>query len=110
MLTKKISGMVRLLRPELALAAGVCVTLGQVLAAGRAPSLPVGILGFVCAFALSGAALILNDFFDYEVDRINHPRRPLPSGAVSRREVLGLTAVTSLVGLAAALALGLLIG
>ena len=103
----KISGMLRLFRPELALAAGVCVTLGQVLAAGRAPSLLVGILGFVCAFALSGAALILNDYFDYEVDRINHPRRPLPSGAVSRREVLGLTAVTSLVGLAAALALGL---
>lgn len=52
-------------------------------------------------------------YFDYEVDLINAPDRPLPSGAVSRSDVIGLTAVTTLVGLAAAVALGfsaLLIG
>jgi geranylgeranylglycerol-phosphate geranylgeranyltransferase len=105
--SKKINALIRLFRPELPLAAGICVTAGQVLAAGRLPPLAVGILGFVCAFALSSAALILNDYFDYEVDLINAPQRPLPSGAVTRPEVLGLTAVTTLVGLAAALALGL---
>ena len=60
----------------------------------------------MCGFALSAAALILNDYFDYEVDLVNHPDRPLPSGAVTRSDVLWLTAVTSLVGLLAALALG----
>ncbi|MCD4672520.1 MAG: UbiA family prenyltransferase [Anaerolineaceae bacterium] len=99
--------MIRLFRPELPLAAGICVTTGQILAAGRFPSLQVGILGFLSVFALSGAALILNDYFDYEVDKINHPDRPLPSGAVSRREVIGLTIATTLVGLTAAAILGL---
>jgi geranylgeranylglycerol-phosphate geranylgeranyltransferase len=98
--------MLTLFRPELSLAAGICVLAGQVLALGGLPPLRAGLLGFLCVFALSGAALILNDYFDYEVDRINAPERPLPSGAVSKAQVLWLTALTSLVGLAAALALG----
>lgn len=84
MLSKKISGMIRLFRPELTFAAGICVTTGQILASGKLPPLQIGILGFICGFALSAAALILNDYFDYEVDLINAPNRPLPSGAVSR--------------------------
>ncbi len=107
MQSKKINGLIRLFRPELPLAAGICVTAGQVLAAGRLPPLQIGVLGFLCGFALSSAALILNDYFDYEVDLVNHPDRPLPSGVVSRTDVIGLTAATTLVGLAAALALGL---
>jgi geranylgeranylglycerol-phosphate geranylgeranyltransferase len=106
MASKKINGLIRLFRPELPTAAGICVTTGQVLAAGRLPPWQVGILGFICGFALSAAALILNDYFDYEVDLVNHPDRPLPSGAVTRSDVLWLTAATTLVGLLAALALG----
>jgi geranylgeranylglycerol-phosphate geranylgeranyltransferase len=103
---RKISGLIRLFRPELPAAAGICVVIGQVLAAGRFPSLRVGALGFLCGFALSGAALILNDLFDYEVDKINHPQRPLPSGAVTPADVIWLTVLTTLVGLAVAVALG----
>ena len=105
--TQKIKAMVRLFRPELPLAAGICVITGQILAAGQFPSLWVGFLGLLSVFALSGAALILNDYFDYEVDLVNHPDRPLPSGAVSKRDVIGLTVATTLLGLAAAAMLGL---
>jgi geranylgeranylglycerol-phosphate geranylgeranyltransferase len=105
--SKRIKGLIRLFRPELPLAAGICVTAGQILSSGSVPPWQTGILGFVCAFAISSSALILNDYFDYEVDRINAPDRPLPSGAVSRADVLWLTAVTTLVGLATALALGI---
>ena len=113
MLSKKINGMVRLFRPELPFAAGICVTTGQIIASGKLPPLSTGILGFICVFAISSSALILNDYFDYEVDLINAPKRPLPSGAVSRREVIGLTAATTAAGLSAGWALGfnaLLIG
>ena len=99
--------MVRIFRPELPMAAWICVTTGQFLSSGRLPSMTTGILGFLCAFALSSSALILNDYFDYEVDLINAPDRPLPSGAVSRLDVIGLTVLTTLVGLSSALALGL---
>ncbi len=106
MFPKKIKGMIRLFRPELPLAAGICVTTGQILSSGKLPPWQTGVLGFICVFALSSSALILNDYFDYEVDLINAADRPLPSGAVSRSEVIGLTAVTTLVGLSAALLLG----
>jgi geranylgeranylglycerol-phosphate geranylgeranyltransferase len=103
---RKLSGMIRLFRLELSLAAGICVTAGQILALGGLPSARVGILGFLCAFCLSSAAVILNDYFDFEVDKVNHPDRPLPAGMVSRTDVVALTAVTSVVGLVAASALG----
>ncbi|MBI4928007.1 MAG: UbiA family prenyltransferase [Anaerolineae bacterium] len=106
MFSQKIRGLIGLFRPELPAAAGVCVLMGQVLAGGRVPPVPVAILGFLSVFTISASALILNDLFDYEVDRVNHPQRPLPSGRVTPRDVIVLTAITSLVGLGAALALG----
>jgi geranylgeranylglycerol-phosphate geranylgeranyltransferase len=105
----KFKGMLQLFRPELAFAAGICVVAGQFLAIGKFPSLAVVTLGFLCAFSLSSTALILNDVFDYEVDKINMPQRPLPSGVVSRTEAIGLTAVVSLIGLSVAFALGPLV-
>lgn len=107
MLPQKLHGMIRLFRPELPLAAGVCVTTGQVLAAGALPQARIGILGFLCVFCLSASALIFNDYFDYEVDKINAPERPLPAGMVSRSDVIGLGTGTTLVGLASAAAIGL---
>jgi geranylgeranylglycerol-phosphate geranylgeranyltransferase len=109
MLSRKLNGMIRLFRPELPAAAGICVIAGQLLAAGRFPSIGVALLGFLCVFAISSSALILNDYFDYEVDRINAPERPLPSGAVTRGEVILLGAAASLVGLIAAAALGMVV-
>jgi len=106
MTTEKIQGLIQLFRPELPLAAGICTLTGQIFAAGGLPSFNVGVLGFLSVFCLSGAALILNDLFDLEVDRVNHPGRPLPSGRVTPADVIGLTIAVSLAGLLAALALG----
>jgi geranylgeranylglycerol-phosphate geranylgeranyltransferase len=103
----KLSGFVQLIRPELPLAAGICVLLGEIVALGDLPPLRPGLLGFVCGFFLSGTALVLNDYFDLEVDRINAPLRPLPSGKVSPREVIYFAAFTALLGLGAALAISL---
>ena len=38
-------------------------------------------------FAMSGGNVI-NDYFDYEIDTINRPERPIPSGRVSRKSAL----------------------
>ena len=37
------------------------------------------------SMAIYAAGIALNDVFDYEIDRVERPNRPLPSGAVSRR-------------------------
>ncbi|HEY9076226.1 MAG TPA: UbiA family prenyltransferase [Anaerolineaceae bacterium] len=107
MLSRRIAGLIHLFRPELPLAAGICTVCGQVLALGRLPPFWTGILAFTCVFCLSASALILNDLFDYEVDKINAPSRPLPSGMVSKTDVVWLGAAVTLVGLLSALALSL---
>lgn len=99
-LPKKVRGLACLFRFELPFAAGISVLLGQLLALGRFPSLTEIGLGFGSVFCISAAALILNDYFDIESDRINAPERPLPSGLVSPRDVIVLTIVVTLLGLA----------
>ena len=48
--------------------------------------------------ATYAAGMILNDVFDSEVDRIERPGRPLPSGRVSRRHAAILGAILLLAG------------
>lgn len=102
----KLRGLIRLFRPELPFAAGICVLMGEIIALGSFPTIREAALGFVCGFFLSATALILNDYFDLEVDRINAPERPLPSGLVSKPEVIGLTIITTVLGLASAYLIG----
>jgi len=80
----------------------MCVVIGELLALGTVPPLSASLQGFVCGFFLASSAIISNDYFDLEVDRINTPHRPLPAGILSRPEVLALAVVTALVGFAAA--------
>jgi geranylgeranylglycerol-phosphate geranylgeranyltransferase len=105
-LKQKARGILQILRPELPFAAGVCVILGEIVALGGLPPLREAVLGFVCGFFLSGSAIVLNDYFDLEVDRVNTPERPLPSGLISPAEAILLTVVTAAIGLAAAFLLG----
>ena len=71
-----------LVRPELPIAGGIGVIAGQIIALHALLTVFVGVMGFLTAFFVSGAAIISNDYFDREVDAINYPQRPLPSGRV----------------------------
>lgn len=104
-LQRKASGVLQLVRPELASAAGMCVVIGELLALGAFPSLRAAGLGFGCGFLLSGSALITNDYFDLAVDRINAPQRPLPAGLLTLPAVMALGIGAALLGLATAWAL-----
>ena len=95
-----------LVKPELPVAAGVCVVVGEVIASGALPDVTILILGFLVGFFISGTAMITNDYFDLEVDRVNHPTRPLPSGRISAKEVMILALLFSAAGLVAAGLLG----
>jgi geranylgeranylglycerol-phosphate geranylgeranyltransferase len=95
----RLIGLARLFRLELPLSAGICVVLGELLAAGSVPRLSELVLGFLSIFFISATALILNDYFDCEIDKINAPDRPLPAGLVTKRDVLALSMVVALLGL-----------
>jgi geranylgeranylglycerol-phosphate geranylgeranyltransferase len=102
-LGKKAMGILELFRFELSFAAGVCVIVGELLALGTTPSINQIILGFLSGFFISSSALILNDYFDIETDKINAPKRPLPSGVIKPQEAILLTILASLIGLGSAL-------
>lgn len=46
------------------------------------------LVGMVIAFFFMAAGNMLNDYFDSELDKINHPERPIPSGAISENLVI----------------------
>ncbi len=45
-------------------------------------------VGMVVAFFFMAAGNMLNDYFDAELDKINHPERPIPAGVISAELVL----------------------
>jgi geranylgeranylglycerol-phosphate geranylgeranyltransferase len=61
------------------------------------------VLGFLSFFSISAAALILNDYFDLAIDRVNAPHRPLPAGIVTKRDVLILSSAVAFLGFLASL-------
>ena len=50
--------------------------------------------------------MVSNDYYDLGVDLVNHPNRPLPSGRVSKPDIIGLTIVLAFTGLLAASLIG----
>ena len=107
-LKQKFKALIDLIRPELPLAGGVCVLTGEIIALGHLPPAFVGFMGFITGFFVSSAAMITNDYFDLDVDRINHPERPLPSGRISKFELLTLAFLFSGAGFITAALLGIL--
>lgn len=98
----KPSGFLRIIRPLNCLMMGFAVIVGASLVSALNFSINL-LLGFVTSFTLTGASMAINDYYDREIDAINEPNRPIPSGAVSPKEALSFAAVLSLVGFAAAL-------
>jgi 4-hydroxybenzoate polyprenyltransferase len=47
--------------------------------------------GTLMAAVLNAASNAINQIYDLEIDRVNKPRRPLPSGTLSTREAWGFT-------------------
>ncbi|WNY23780.1 Protoheme IX farnesyltransferase [Methanimicrococcus hongohii] len=46
---------------------------------------------FIMVFLATGAGNMLNDYYDVDIDRVNKPNRPLPSGRISLKEAVYLT-------------------
>jgi 4-hydroxybenzoate polyprenyltransferase len=100
---------VALARPFTLVAPALGVVSGAVTAAGAAPAMAWD--GRLAAYTAAGAVMAatlnagnnaLNQIYDLEIDRINKPGRPLPSGTVGLRGAWRFTAVTYAVALALA--------
>jgi geranylgeranylglycerol-phosphate geranylgeranyltransferase len=56
------------------------------------------LFGFGTGFMLTAAAMIINDYYDREIDAINEPSRPIPSGLITTIEALLLFFSVSMAG------------
>jgi geranylgeranylglycerol-phosphate geranylgeranyltransferase len=100
----RVEGFIRLIRPINGLMMGLAVIVGASLALAETFSINVALnllLGFTTAFTLTGASMAINDYYDYDIDKINEPHRPLPSGTVKRRESIIFALILIIVGLTA---------
>ena len=76
----RLPGIVRIIRPVNAVVAGLAAILGYGIAAGN---LVTGtILLFSAVFLITAGGNSINDYFDADIDQINRPDRPIPSGEV----------------------------
>ena len=88
-----------------------CAMIGFAVVVGAFVSKPATIddirllLGFVTGFAICGYSMVINDYFDIEVDRVNQPDRPLPSGAATSSGALALAFAMLGVGVLASVVL-----
>jgi geranylgeranylglycerol-phosphate geranylgeranyltransferase len=97
---RTLSGVLVLLRPVNAMIVFATITAAGALAN---PDLTLWLQVLVASFAgalIAGGGNAINDCFDLEIDRINRPDRPLPSGSLSLRTAKTVWICASLLGLA----------
>jgi 4-hydroxybenzoate polyprenyltransferase len=93
-------------RPFTLVAPALGFASGAATAIGAAPAEPWSLdvvlfpcVGLVMAAVLNAASNALNQIYDLEIDRINKPRRPLPSGRLSIQDAWQFTLATYAVAL-----------
>jgi len=84
---KKLTALFELTRPVNNLIAFMAVYLGGVISVDFYFSQKI-VLASLSGMLISAGGNVINDYFDLEVDRVNKPRRPLPSGRVNQTEAL----------------------
>lgn len=97
--TKTILAYLELSRPINGVIALISVLLGGFFAVGTFNHLDVLTVA-ISALLLLSAGNAFNDYCDYEIDRINKPQRPIPSGRVQRRGALIFAIVLLSIGVA----------
>jgi len=96
----KLSGYLRLMRPVNCLMVGLAVVIGAALASQNFSSVLWSnlIYGFITGFMLTAASMAINDYYDREIDAVNEPNRPIPSGSVKPKEALAFAFALTAVG------------
>ena len=100
----KLGGYLRLMRPVNCLMMGFAVIVGAALANPNISSVfwLNLIYGLITGFMLTAASMAINDYYDREIDAVNEPNRPIPSGLIKPKEALAFAFVLTAIGFAAA--------
>ncbi len=99
-LSEKVKTLVEISRPIniIMVIFGVAVTLLAGL--NKVPPLELLIPAVVAAAFIAAAGNAINDYYDINIDRINRPDRPLPSGKITKRGIWAYAIVLFGIGIA----------
>ena len=91
--------LLRIIRPVNCGMIGFAVLVGEFVS--KPPGVPVfqSGLGFLTGFFICAYSMVVNDIYDLEVDRVNQPGRPIPSGGVSVGGATRLSVLLLVVGM-----------
>jgi geranylgeranylglycerol-phosphate geranylgeranyltransferase len=103
----KTIGILRLIRPLNCIVMSFAVLVGASLTGLVNMHWLNLVYGGVTAFTLTGAAMAVNDYYDFGIDKINEPNRPIPSGEVSKKTALIVTGILTVIGLVFAFAVSI---
>jgi geranylgeranylglycerol-phosphate geranylgeranyltransferase len=93
----RLAGFIAITRPINSFVAGLAAIVAYLIDTGTL--LPESLLLFFIVALITAAGNTINDFFDAEIDAINRPDRPIPSGAVSRGAARGFAVTLFLAGI-----------
>jgi geranylgeranylglycerol-phosphate geranylgeranyltransferase len=96
-----LSAAVSILRPVNCAMIGFAVVIGYFVSKPAAVSPLDIVLGFITGFAICAFSMVVNDYYDIDVDRVNQPSRPLPSGALSKSDAIAIATIMLVLGFVA---------
>ena len=94
---RKIRALVSMMRLPNCIMIGFAVVVGEVIASSTIVARDA-LYGFMAGFLLLSASMVLNDYFDREIDAINQPNRPVPSGVVKPSQALSFSIILVALG------------
>jgi len=97
----KAAGFFRITRPANAVVAGLAAVVAYLVATGTL--VPGVLLLLVIVSFITAAGNVINDYYDADIDAVNCPERPIPSGRITRRAALWYAVLLFLAGIAISL-------
>jgi len=97
----KLPALIGLMRVGNASLMGLAVLASEWVALKAPAPLLQEVAGFLVAFCITSGVMVTNDYFDRDIDKINRPERPIPSGKVRPSEALAFSTFLFSVGIAA---------
>ena len=106
--TQKIIGLIKITRPVNSLIIGLSVLIGAIIGSSGLLLTQNVFLLILSVVFISSAGHAINDVVDKDIDAVNKPYRPIPSGIITPKEAKIFSFVLFFVGTCIALAVSLL--
>ena len=88
-----MKGLIGLIRPINDVMSAFAVFIAGVISAGWDMPLASVVAATIGTFFASAGGMVINDYYDFDIDSVNKPKRPIPSGQITRRGALYFTGV-----------------